>query len=80
MVPAILRELGDVPHVAAVTQPQRLAIAGGVNGAGKSLTQAELEAAYAPLRSLWQGAGVKSSLSVTANTEPAALADELSKE
>ncbi len=79
MVPAILRELGDIAHVAAISQPQRLVIAGGVSGGGKSLSQSELDAAYAPLRTLWQGAGVTSSLLVTEGSDPIRIADELSR-
>lgn len=79
MVPALLRDLGDVAHVAAVTQPQRLVVAGGVSGGGKVLSPSELTAAYEPLAKIWQGAGVKSTLSINANSEPAAIADELSK-
>lgn len=79
MVPAILRDLGDVPHLAAVTQPQRLVIAGGVNGAGRSLTSTELAAAYAPLETLWRGAAVNSALTITTSMEAQTVADELSR-
>ncbi len=36
MVPGILRRVGDVPQLAALTAPRRLVVAGGVNGAGKT--------------------------------------------
>jgi len=46
MVPGILREFGDIQHIAAVAAPKRLLVARGVNGAGKVLSQSELEAQY----------------------------------
>lgn len=80
LVPGILRELGDVAHVAAVSQPQRLVIAGGVSGAGKPLTAPELNASYDALLSLWKGAGIKSSVTITINTEATQMAETLSTE
>ena len=77
LVPGILREIGDVPHIAALTSPQTLVIAGGVWGSGQALSRDELDSAYQPLSSLWHGAGVKSSLRVIAETDAAAVAEEL---
>jgi hypothetical protein len=37
MAPGILREIGDVPHLAALCAPRRVVIAGGVWGNGKAL-------------------------------------------
>lgn len=49
IVPGILREVGDVGHVAALCAGrQRVVVAGGVSGGGKPLTPEELAAAYAP--------------------------------
>lgn len=79
MVPAILRELGDIAHVAAITQPQRLVIAGGVDGGGKTLSPSELDAAFATVSNSWKAAAVKAALAVTANAEPTSVAEELSK-
>lgn len=46
MAPGILREAGDIPHVAALIAPRRLIIAGGVSGDGQTLSGERLEAQY----------------------------------
>ncbi len=48
LAPGILREVGDVAHLAALAEAQRVVIAGGVSGAGKTLSEAELRTAYGP--------------------------------
>jgi pimeloyl-ACP methyl ester carboxylesterase len=46
MAPKILREAGDIPHLAALIAPRRLTIAGAVHGSGKALTKPELNQNY----------------------------------
>jgi sugar lactone lactonase YvrE/cephalosporin-C deacetylase-like acetyl esterase len=46
LAPGILRDVGDVAHLAALCAPKRVVIAGGVNGSGKALTADELATAY----------------------------------
>lgn len=48
LAPGILRDVGDVAHLAALCAPKRVVIAGGVNGSGKALTVEELANAYKP--------------------------------
>jgi cephalosporin-C deacetylase-like acetyl esterase len=48
MAPGMLREVGDVAHLAALAAPSRVVIAGGVAGNGKPLTGEQLRAAYRP--------------------------------
>ena len=48
LAPGILRDVGDVPHLAALAAPKRVVIAGGVHGNGKPLTGEQLRTAYAP--------------------------------
>ncbi|MBW4968810.1 hypothetical protein KZZ04_21000, partial [Pseudoalteromonas sp. CR1] len=48
IVPGILRDIGDVAHLAALCSRQQVVIAGGVSGGGKPLTAEQLAAAYAP--------------------------------
>jgi gluconolactonase len=48
MAPGVLRDVGDVGHLAALCAGKRVAIAGGVSAAGKPLTGEQLAAAYAP--------------------------------
>jgi pimeloyl-ACP methyl ester carboxylesterase len=47
IVPGILRDVGDVPHLAALALPRRVVIAGGVTGGGKALSNDELQLAFA---------------------------------
>jgi hypothetical protein len=46
MVPGILRDAGDVAHLAALVAPRRLVVAGGVTGGGKMLDAAALRDAF----------------------------------
>ncbi|HEX4608937.1 MAG TPA: alpha/beta hydrolase family protein [Urbifossiella sp.] len=57
--PGILRDVGDVAHLAALAAPRRVVIAGGVNGGGDRLTGDQLRAAYRPAQAAWDvlGAG-----------------------
>jgi len=48
LAPGILRDFGDVPHIAALVAPKRIVIAGGVGGNGKALTPDRLRDAYKP--------------------------------
>ncbi len=48
MAPGMLREVGDVAHLAALCLPRRVVIAGGVFGDGTKLTAAELQKTFAP--------------------------------
>ena len=48
MAPGILRDVGDVVHLAAIAAPKQVLIAGGVSATGKPLTLDQLKAAYRP--------------------------------
>lgn len=48
MAPGILRDVGDVGHLAALCAKQRVIVAGGVSALGKPLTPEQLTAAYQP--------------------------------
>ena len=37
MVPGILRDVGDIPHIAALIAPRRVTIVGGVTGGGQTI-------------------------------------------
>ena len=71
MVPGILRDVGDVPHIAALAAPKRVVIAGGMNGAGKPLTADQLRAAYAPATKAWDLLDARKSLIVEEQLDPA---------
>ena len=46
MAPGILRDVGDIPQIAALISPRPLTIAGGLTGGGEVLDEAQLKAAY----------------------------------
>lgn len=46
IVPGILRDLGDIPHLAALVAPRPLFIDGGVTGGGSPLTVGDLNENY----------------------------------
>ena len=37
MVPGILRDVGDIPHIAALIAPRKVTIVGGVTGGGQAI-------------------------------------------
>jgi dienelactone hydrolase len=53
MVPGILRDAGDIPHLAALVAPRRLVAAGGVLPAGRPLDAAQLRDAFAFTRAVY---------------------------
>ncbi len=48
MVPGLLRDVGDVPNLAALGAPRRVVIAGGVSGGGRRLDAGRLHEVYQP--------------------------------
>jgi sugar lactone lactonase YvrE/cephalosporin-C deacetylase-like acetyl esterase len=74
IAPGILRDVGDVPHLAALVPAQRLVIAGGVAGNGKAMSQEELRVAYESAMRSFRAAGRENQLTLTA---PANVLKEL---
>lgn len=64
MVPGILRDLGDVPHLAALTAPRRLVVGGGVNGAGKTASLQQLRSDYARTNAVYKFHNVPADLAL----------------
>ena len=52
----------DLPDLAALLAPRKLTIKAPVDGSGKPVTQAELEAAYAGVRAAYKAAGAERNL------------------
>jgi len=46
MAPGIVRDVGDIQHLAALIAPRKLMIVGGVNGAGQAFGEAALKQQY----------------------------------
>lgn len=57
MAPGILRDVGDVAHLAALCAPRRVVIGGGVSAEGKPLKPDALASAYAPAARAFKAAG-----------------------
>ena len=53
MAPGIVREVGDVAHLAALVAPRRVVIAGGVAGDGKPLAADRLRESYRAASRVW---------------------------
>jgi hypothetical protein len=50
----IIRDVGDVSHIAAMIAPRRLTIIGGVKGSGVPLSAAELEEQFSPTEKVYE--------------------------
>jgi dienelactone hydrolase len=48
IVPGLLRDVDDIPHLAALVAPRPVVIAGGVSGGGQGLDAGRLRKAYEP--------------------------------
>src|SRR5262245_18425027 len=62
MAPGILREVGDVAHLAALNAPKRLVIAVRVAGNGKALSTETLRDAHQPAAQAWELLNAKGEL------------------
>ncbi|OWK43146.1 alpha/beta hydrolase family protein [Fimbriiglobus ruber] len=71
IVPGILRDVGDIAHLAALAAPRRMVIAGGVAGNGKTLTADQLRAAYQPAAQVWGLLKAPDALTITDKTDAA---------
>lgn len=60
----IIRDVGDVAHIAAMVAPNKLTICGGVNGAGQQLNEESLRATFAPTRHVFELSGTRGQFSV----------------
>lgn len=80
MVPGILRDIGDIPQLAALVAPRRLIITGGVDGVGNKLTQDQMMANYAWTKSISKFEPAANDLRVTADLSPKEIAASLSSD
>jgi sugar lactone lactonase YvrE len=65
IVPGILRDIGDVTHLAAMCVPKRVVIAGGVLGNAKELQPEQLKGAYEPAAHAFRVSGKEKELILT---------------
>jgi len=64
MAPGLLRDVGDIEHIAALITPRPLTIAGGVKGEGVALDEAGLKSAYGFTEKVYGLHGKPSTLTV----------------
>ncbi|MBC8116092.1 MAG: acetylxylan esterase, partial [Candidatus Saccharimonas sp.] len=64
MVPGILRDVGDIAHIAALIAPRKVTIAGGVTGGGKALELEPLREQFTFARSVFSLHATKSALRI----------------
>jgi hypothetical protein len=69
MAPRILRDAGDVAHLAALVGPRKVMISGGVTGGGEPLSAAALGEQFAYTRKIYRLLGIEAHLTV-ADAEP----------
>ena len=77
MVPGILREAGDVAHLAALVAPRRLVVAGGVDGGGHPLASADLDAAFSFTRRVYEVKRAADSFRILPGADPAGMVEAL---
>jgi dienelactone hydrolase len=76
LAPGLLRA-GDVPHLAALAAPRRLAVSGGVTAEGRKQTEAQLREAFAFTRKVYGLVKAERRLTVDGGENATALADAL---
>jgi len=64
MAPGILRDVGDIPHLAALALPRRVVIAGGVTGGGQVLDDPQLRSAFEATKQLADLSGRADALTI----------------
>jgi pimeloyl-ACP methyl ester carboxylesterase len=79
MAPGILRDAGDISHLAALVSPRRLVIAGGVDGSGQELSEEELKAHYAWTNAAFQLDENSENLRILPDGNPKAILASLSR-
>jgi cephalosporin-C deacetylase-like acetyl esterase len=77
MVPGILRDAGDVAHLAALVAPRRLIVGGGVAGSGRPLDPAALAAAFAFPRRVYEINDAAGEFQVLPDSEAAVIVQRL---
>jgi hypothetical protein len=64
MAPGMLRDVGDIPHLAALALPRRVVIAGGVTGGGQVLDDPQLRSAFDATKQLADLSGRADALTI----------------
>lgn len=67
MAPGILRDVGDVPHIASLIAPRQLTIGGGLSGNGREISLDDLDNEYRFTRKVYSLLGSSPKFRVVAN-------------
>jgi hypothetical protein len=68
LVPGLLRDVGDVSHIAALIAPRKLTVTGGVTGDGRTLTVEELRSTFSLTTDVFARFGVADRLELSSNS------------
>ena len=60
----ILRDIGDISHIAALVAPRKVTIVGGVSGAGQQLDEATLQTTFQQTNHAFELSGTRGQFSV----------------
>ena len=77
MAPGIVRDVGDVQHLAALIAPRRLIIAGGVTGGGKVLDPSALQDQFRFTRHVYSLTKSDAALTILGSTGPEEIVSAL---
>jgi hypothetical protein len=77
IVPGLLREVGDVAHLAALVAPRRVLIAAGVSGGGRRLDAGRLRDIYAPAVRAFGSLGADDAIRILDSTDPAGVVEAM---
>ncbi|MBT4866991.1 MAG: acetylxylan esterase [Planctomycetaceae bacterium] len=78
LAPGILRDVGDVAHLASLCAPKRLVIAGGVTGDARALSADALEQNFSYTRAAFKLERTAGQLRVSESAQPDAIVKSLS--
>ena len=79
LVPGILRDVGDIPHLAALVAPRSLIIAGGGTGGGEALVGDKLEKSYEVTKRAYRLVGAVERLAVLSAPDDSEIVSRMTR-
>ncbi len=73
ITPGLLRDAGDIPHLAALVAPRKLILSAGVNGQGKPLSSTELQKQFEQTHNAYEMMQAEKNLSILHECSPSEL-------